>query len=46
MTECPMCGCPDASCGGMLGTVVHLCCRDCGWWFTEEEEDTDVQAGD
>lgn len=39
MSECPMCGCTEASCGGILGTLVHLCCRACGIWFEEECDD-------
>jgi uncharacterized Zn finger protein len=43
---CPQCGSNVAQELGMLGTLLHLRCRNCGWTYSitcEQPDDDDYQ---
>ncbi len=38
LEECPVCGEVNGPIG-KLGRLLHFCCRACGMWYSQEEEE-------
>ena len=32
--ECDQCGCGEQAWSGVLGDLLHACCRACGWVYS------------
>ena len=36
---CPMCNCCEVAWAAPLGSLLHACCRACGWVYTTDPEE-------